>query len=389
MIWQLIHIAESMLWIFMAGSVAYVFIFAIISIFHRSTSKRKEEDKGNQNSFLILFPAYKEDAVIVKSVSKFLNQDYPSEKYHVVVISDHNSHSTNAELQNLGAEVIIPTFINSSKAKALKLAVKKNILPYDFVIILDADNIVESNFLKELNQSCLQGYRAIQCHRCAKNADNDIAALDGISEEINNNIFRKAHNAIGLSAALIGSGMCIDYRWFAQNVDKLSTAGEDKELEALLICDNIYIKYENTILVYDEKVSNNDNFQRQRKRWLTAQLQSLLRMLPHLPRETFRGNINYIDKTIQQALVPRSILVVGILFMSIIMSIVVSTWATKWWILFALYAISLYFAIPKKMRSTMLLRRTSTLFALTFKMIRGMRHIKRSDMEFHHTEHNA
>lgn len=387
MMWHVIHIVDIMLWIFMATSVAYVFLFAIINIFHKPPTKQKIVE-SKKNTFLVLFPAYKEDAVIVRSVSTFFNQNYPQDKYHVTVISDHNAPSTNAEIQDLGAEIIIPAFIKSSKAKALKLANEKVEGQYDYVVILDADNIVEKNFLESLNQSCLQGNRAIQCHRCAKNSDNDIAALDGISEEVNNNIFRKAHNAIGLSAALIGSGMCIEYNWFAENVDKLSTAGEDKELESLLISDNIYIKYENSILVYDEKVASNDNFQRQRKRWLTAQLQSLLRMLSNLPKEIMRGNINYIDKTIQQALIPRSILLVGILFISIIMSIVISTWATKWWGLFAIYAISLYIAIPKEMRSTMLLRRTNTLIVLTINMMRSIRHIKRSDTEFHHTEHN-
>lgn len=371
----------------MAGSVAYVFLFAVINLFHRAKNLQPKNE-GEHKSFLVLFPAYKEDAVVVKSVSEFFRQDYPSSRYHVVVISDHNMPSTNAELRSLGAEVIIPTFINSSKAKALKLAINNNTLPYDYVVILDADNIVEANFLSELNQSCLRGNRAIQCHRCAKNSDNDISALDGISEEINNNIFRKAHNAVGLSAALIGSGMCLGYDWFAQNVNKLSTAGEDKELEALLICDNIYIKYENDILVYDEKVSNDDNFQRQRKRWLTAQLQSLLRMLPHLPKEIVKGNVNYIDKTIQQALIPRSILIVGVFFISTMMSVTVPTWATKWWALFAIYALSLYIAIPRELRTTMLFKRISTLFSLTIKMMRGIRHIKRSDTEFHHTEHN-
>jgi len=36
-----------------------------------------------------------------------------------------------------------------------------------------------------------------------------LALLDGISEEINNNIFRKGHQTLGLSSALIGSGMAL------------------------------------------------------------------------------------------------------------------------------------------------------------------------------------
>ena len=94
-----------------------------------------------------------------------------------------------------------------------------------------------------------------------------------ISEEINNTIFRKAHNAIGMSSALIGSGMCFDFAWFKENVSKLSTAVEDRELEALLMRQGIFIKYEEDIDVLDEKVSNKDNFQRQRLRWMPESVQ--------------------------------------------------------------------------------------------------------------------
>jgi hypothetical protein len=71
-------------------------------------------------------------------------------------------------------------------------------------------------FLSQLNILC-SIYDAIQCHRCAKNANNDVAVLDGTSEEINNTIFRKAHNRLGLSSALIGSGMCFKYDLFKEN----------------------------------------------------------------------------------------------------------------------------------------------------------------------------
>jgi hypothetical protein len=48
---------------------------------------------------------------------------------------------------------------------------------------------------------------AVQGHRTAKNTNNSWAILDAISEEINNNIFRKGHRVLGLSSAIIGSGM--------------------------------------------------------------------------------------------------------------------------------------------------------------------------------------
>ena len=61
-------------------------------------------------------------------------------------------------------------------------------------------------------------------------------------------------------------------------------------------------------MVYDEKVSSSENFQRQRLRWMSGQVQTLFLMLPYLPKAILRGNVNYVDKTIQQALIPRSLL---------------------------------------------------------------------------------
>lgn len=75
----------------------------------------------------------------------------------------------------------------------------------------------------------------MQAHRTGKNLNTDIALLDGVSEEINNGFFRKGHNVLGLSAGLAGSGMAFQYSWYYEAVDQLKTAGEDKELELLLI----------------------------------------------------------------------------------------------------------------------------------------------------------
>jgi hypothetical protein len=220
------------------------------------------------------------------------------------------TEETNNLLRELPITLLTPIFEKSSKAKAMQYAMDQIKEDYDYVVILDADNVVESDFLEKLNDVCNKGYKAIQCHRCAKNSNNDIAVLDGVSEEINNTIFRKAHNRIGLSSALIGSGMCFDFKWFKKNVYKLSTAGEDRELEALLLMQEIYIHYEESIPVFDEKVSNKENFQKQRLRWMTAQIQSLFRMLPYIPHAIITGNIDFIDKTVQQALIPRSMLIV-------------------------------------------------------------------------------
>ena len=387
-IWEIIHILEIILWFIVAGSVTYVVFFAIISLFYEKEDRiaiHAAAFSNRMTRFLILFPAYKEDLVIINAVKQFLKQDYPKELYTVIVISDHMQLETNEQLSKLPITLLQPTFEKSSKAKAMQFAIEHVNTEFDNVVILDADNVVRPEFLSQLNVLC-SVYDAIQCHRCAKNANNDVAVLDGASEEINNTIFRKAHNRLGLSSALIGSGMCFNYELFKENVFKLTTAGEDREMEALLLHQGVFIKYAPDIHVFDEKVSNQDNFQRQRMRWMTAQVQSLISNLPKVPQALLHGNINFVDKTIQQALIPRSILIVLIGGISVFMSIIMPDWCEKWWILFAVLALSLYISIPAALR-VQSFKKVLAIPSLVLKMLKNILHMDRKSTDFIHTQH--
>ena len=397
MIWHFLHIIDIALWLLMAASTVYILFFALVSTLWKKRVSRLTSyltgqvlsmRKKDFFSYLILYPAYNEDRVIVNSVQKFLAQYYPYSCFHVAVISDHMQPETNRKLSELPITLLQPIFEKSSKAKAMQYAMDQIKDDYDFIVVLDADNVVEPHFLEQLNMECAKGYKAIQCHRCAKNNDNDIAVLDGVSEEINNTIFRKAHNRIGLSSALIGSGMCFDFKWFKENVYKLTTAGEDRELEALLLRQGVYIHYEADIPVFDEKVSNKDNFQKQRLRWMTAQIQSLLNLLPYIPKAIFTGNIDYIDKTIQQALIPRSMLIVLTFIFAFLVTLLSWRWGIKWWLLFLFICLSLYVSTPKKLRSHSVFGKIVALPKLVWKMVLNILKIDHKNTDFIHTTHD-
>ena len=409
--WTVIIIADLLLWAIIAVNVMYVLFFALASLLpQRQTASRpypqgpaagrQPQGASAAPSFLVLFPAYREDAVIQHSVETFLLQDYPQKLYQVIVISDQMEAETNDLLRRLPVTVLLPAFEQSSKARALQYAIDKvesgerKVERSDYVVILDADNIVASNFLSQLAQT-VRPDEAIQCHRTAKNADNDIAALDGISEEINNSIFRRGHNRIGLSSALIGSGMCFSYEWFRQNVVLLDSAVEDRELEVLLLKQGIFVRYAEDIIVKDEKVSNSDNFQRQRLRWMTGQVQAFFRMLPYLPKAIVTANINYIDKTIQQALIPRSILLVltplfTILSFFTLHSSIFNFQSSiiKWLVLLIALVLSIVVAIPNHLRTTALLRKVLALPRLVGRMLNNILHIRTQNKEFIHTTHH-
>lgn len=376
---------DSLCFFLLGTSVLYLFVFALLSHI-----KRKDiyPAAGKLHRFVILYPAYKEDRVIGNAISNFLEQDYPKSCYDVVVISDQMQDDTINRLKSMPVTLLEVHFQQSSKAKAMQYAMEnldKN--TYDMVVIMDADNTVEPNFLHELNKAYHSGCLVIQAHRMAKNLNTDTAILDAVSEEINNSIFRKGHVRLGLSAALIGSGMAIDFQWFKKNIFKLQTAGEDKELEALLLKENIFIEYLEHVNVYDEKTQKDSTFYNQRRRWLASQLFAIKNNIGKLPGALFDGKFDYANKICQWMMLPRVLLLGFIGIISIIVLLYQWTWAIKWFILELLLVITLSLAVPDYLVNEQFKKAVWKAPKLFLLMTLNLFRLRGVNKKFIHTEH--
>lgn len=344
--WIILYIIDGLFFIAAAGTVLYMLVYAVASLFNH----HEELPKPNrQNRFIILIPAYKEDAVIESSVKTILAQTYPQRLFDVVVISDHQDEMTNFKLAQYPITLLIPDFEYSAKGKSLNLAMTN--LPqfkiYDIVIILDADNMVDENFLENMNNAYeLAGTQAIQAHRVSKNRDTSSAILDSIFEEVNNSIFRKGHVMLGISSAITGSGIALDFNWFKKNVVNIKTSGEDKELETMLMQQQIFVDYFSDIYVYDEKTRGAKDFNKQRGRWISTQYKNLHKNFFQLIPAIATKRYDYADKILQWIILPRTILMALITFMSILLPFIYMTLAVKWWILFAVIMFVFALATP-------------------------------------------
>ena len=329
--WRLlIAIVDWLLFIEVVFTVLYLLFFAVASLFKR---KDRFLETNKQNRILVLIPAYKEDYVIENTVRTFLQQDYPKNLYDVTIISDHMREETNRRLSQQPITLLTTDFERSSKARSLDYAINNsgNFKRYDIVIVLDADNTVEYDFLYNINKAFEGGSFIIQAHRISKNRNTETALLDAIFEEVNNSIFRLGHVCCGLSAALVGSGIAYPYQWFRDHVGKAYTSGEDKEFEEMIMKENIFVDYLNDVYVFDEKVQNTNEFNRQRRRWLAAQYHSFITNFYNLPKAIWTRNYDYADKILQWAMLPRIIMVGIIGMMSILLPFLDLGEAVKWW----------------------------------------------------------
>jgi cellulose synthase/poly-beta-1,6-N-acetylglucosamine synthase-like glycosyltransferase len=392
----IINILEILVFAYLGLTVIYLLFFALVG-FTPSITPLKNSNKFRK--IAVLIPGYKEDLVIIDVAQKALEQKYPKEKFEIIIIADSFTQTTLSKLKKMPLKLVEVSFEVSTKAKALNRAMEVIGNNYDVALVLDADNIMEPDFLSKINTSFNSGYSIIQGHRVAKNINNSFAILDAISEEINNYIFRKAHRSVGLSAALIGSGMAFEYKLFKDIMKDINAVGGfDKQLEMYLLKNNYTIEYIENAIVEDEKVQKSEVFANQRRRWLSAQFiyfgQNIGSALIHL---ISKGNIDYFDKVIQMGQLPRIILLglIGIItaFYGIATMLLPYNYYifyfsfVQWFALFMLITLALLLSIPKKFYNKATLNAILTLPKGFILMFVSMLRFKGANKKFIHTQH--
>jgi len=142
----IINALQTIVWIYLAIIGLYLLVFALASLL---PLKNDIFGDDTPKKIAVLIPGYKEDNIIVDIARLALKQNYPPEFYDVVIIADSFKPETIEALRQLPVKVIEVSFDVSTKAKALTEAVKQIPTDYDLCVILDADNVMEADFLKK------------------------------------------------------------------------------------------------------------------------------------------------------------------------------------------------------------------------------------------------
>ena len=378
------------LFIWAAITTSYMFIYSVFGLLYTEKDKKKINSDIVMPRIAVIIPAYKEDSVIVKTAESALKQSYPIGKYQVTVVADSLQRSTLYKLNNLPLNVLEVKFENSTKAKALNAAMNQLSDNFDLVVILDSDNIIHSDFLSKIGDAFTQGHRAIQGHRTAKNFNTAYSLLDAISEEINNHIFCKGQQYLGMSSRLTGSGMGFEYKLFKQLMSEINAVGGfDKELELKLIAADAKIHYVPSAIVYDEKVSKSEVMVKQRSRWISSQFHYMKKYMPSgIVRLVKNQDFDYFNKSIQLVIPPRMfmvLIVIGGMIISLFSK--ESTMLYAWTFLSAIYIMAFVIAFPKKYIGKQLFQLFITIPNAFFKLVSSIPSMFHANKRFIHTPH--
>ena len=245
-----------------------------ISFFGISKPK-KQKQHDPQKKFLIMVPAHNEEAVISQLTENLMNLDYPKELYEVCVIADGCNDRTAEIARDLGAVVVEHEYQpGEPKGKpygiryALDVYGDRLTKEFDGIAFFDADNLVQLNYLKVMNNHLLNGDKLIQCYLDSKNPDDNWVTLSyAASYYYMNRSWQLAKSKIGLGNAIGGTGFCVDTELFDEVGWTARSLTEDLEftMQALLV--GVPAKWAHNTRVFDEKPESFVASLVQRLRW--------------------------------------------------------------------------------------------------------------------------
>lgn len=267
---------EALVWI--------VTIFWLYQLLISVCSLVKLKDKPlkvkKDHRFMAIIPAHNEEEVVANLIESLKNQNYNKELYDIYVIADNCTDRTAQVAREAGA-IVYERFDPEKKTKGFALdwflqqKIKED-APYDALCVFDADNIVDKDFIKNMNKKLCQGEDVVQGYRDIKNpADNWITSGYALFYWTMHRFYHLARYNVGLSPLLNGTGFMVRFDCIKPRGWKTVTLTEDIEFSLQRIIKGKKLGWATDAIVYDEQPTGFKQSWSQRSRWTVGHMQCI------------------------------------------------------------------------------------------------------------------
>lgn len=257
----------------------YQFVYIIVALFKGRAGK----NDFTLHNYAVLISARNEEAVISQLIESIKEQIYPGELITVFVVADNCTDSTAAVAKDCGAIVYERSNLTLvGKGYALDFLLRRigEDYPEDYFdgyFVFDADNILEPDYIYEMNRVFSQGYRVVTGYRNSKNfGDNWISAGYGLWFLHESQSLNKARYILGTSCNISGTGFVFSNEIIKRMGGwKYYLLTEDLEFTADNVIKGEKIGYCENAVLYDEQPTGMAQSVRQRTRWCKGYFQVL------------------------------------------------------------------------------------------------------------------
>ena len=259
--------------IIMTVAYFYQIVYMLVGLFGR---RIKTEDKpGKLHRFAAVICARNEQSVIGELVQSLKQQNYPSELMDIYVLADNCTDSTAQCAEEAGA-IVFERFNKHRVGKGYALdylfkqiARERGVRYYDGYFVFDADNVVDAEFVSEMNKTYNKGYDVITCYRNSKNfGKNWISAGYSIWFLREARFLNFPRMLFKTSCAVSGTGFLVSGRIIEENGGwPFYLLTEDIQFSVDCALKGHKIGYCDGAVIYDEQPTTFSQSWTQRMRW--------------------------------------------------------------------------------------------------------------------------
>lgn len=234
---------------------------------------RRKESINNKNNeaidFAIIVTAYQQTDFLPDVVASIKSNNYNN--YHVYIVADNCDISTLPDFGN-AVTVFRPETVLAGNIKSHIYALERLVRKHNAVTIIDSDNLLHPDYLKQQALYLENGFVAVQGVRAARNLNTVYACLDEASDIYYRYVDRLLSFGAGSSSTLAGSGMAFEINAYRKAIDaiELNGAGFDKMLQYQLVQSGNRLAFNENAIVFDGKTTKSDQLVKQRARWISA-----------------------------------------------------------------------------------------------------------------------
>lgn len=294
MISQILSIANAVVGAAFMLCYSYQIVFLVISFF---TRPRKYADTDKRCKYAFVICARDEEAVIAEACESIRGQNYPRELIDIYVVADNCTDNTAGVARECGAEVVERNdLLHVGKGYALEAAFEHirdsvGFGAYDGYIILDADNILDENYVLEMNKCLAGGEDIVTGYRNAKNyGENWISQGYSVWYMREMRQLNAVRGLIGTTAELRGTGFLVSSRVISEQGGwSQHLLIEDVEFATQKVLEGKKVAYCHDAIFYDEQPTGFVASWRQRRRWCRGYLQILKRYAARLLGAFIKG----------------------------------------------------------------------------------------------------
>lgn len=259
------------LWILFQIIVGYNLVIPLLEflLFQLRRRARPSARPSAERDYGIIITAYEQTHMVPAAVESILRMNYSN--YMIYIVAD-KCDVTNLKFADNRVVVLRPETALNSNTRSHFYAIRHFRRPHEYLTIIDSDNLVDPNYIHELNVYFEKGFKAVQGVRKAKNLDTTYACLDAARDIYYHFYDGEVLFQIGSSATLAGSGMAFSTSLYCSCLEHtdITGAGFDKVLQASILERGERIAYAKNAIVYDEKTSRSDQLVKQRARWINT-----------------------------------------------------------------------------------------------------------------------